>query len=83
MNLNLLKKLYKFDKIKGVYYYGESKRVLQIVYNTIEKKKLKISHLKSLLANKKDDVIERLELLTILNKPINPNLKYEELKKNM
>ena len=81
LNLNLLKKLYKFEKIKKTFYYGESKKVLLNVYNNIDKKKLEIRHLKSLLSNKKDEVIERLELLTILNKPINANLKYEELKK--
>ena len=83
LNLNLLKELYKtLDKIKNTYYYGESKKVLEKVYFNIENKKLEIRHLKSLLSNQKEDnVIRRFELLTILNKPINPKYKYEELKK--
>lgn len=82
MNLNLLKELYKkIDLIKKTGYYGCTKEVLEKVYNSIDKKKLKISHLKSLLLNKKENVIKRFELLNILNKSFNPEDIYEELKK--
>ena len=83
LNLNLLKELYKkIELIKNTYYYGESKKVLEKVYNNIEYKKLKIKDLKTLLLNQKEDnIIRRFELLTILGKSINPKYKYEELKK--
>ena len=81
LNLNLLQELNKkIDKIKTTYYFGESKKVLERIYKNIEEKKLEIRNLKSLLLYPKDNVIKRFELLNILNRPLNPNDKYEELK---
>ena len=81
LNLNILHELYKnINLIENTFYYGEIQKVLEKVYNRIEKKKLEIKYLITLLSFPKDNVIKRLELLTILNKPIKPEDKYEELK---
>ena len=80
LNLNLLQELSKsIDYIKKTMYYGKNKKILEQIYNNIEKKKLEIKYLKVLLSFPKENVIKRLELLTILNKPIKPEDKYEEL----
>jgi len=81
LNLNLLQELNKkIGLIKKTFYFGESKKVLDKIYNAIENKKLEIRNLKILLSYPKDNVIKRLELLNILNKPLRPEDKYEELK---
>ena len=84
LSLNLLKELTKnINKIIKTYYYGENKKVLDKVYKSIfEKKTLKIKYLKILLSFPKENVIGRFNLLNILNKHINPEDNYEELKKN-
>ena len=82
LNLNLFQELSKkIGLIEKTYYLGESKKVLEKIYNAIEEKKLEIRNLKSLLSYPKDNVIKRLELLNILNRALSPKDKYEDLKK--
>ena len=82
LNLNLLQELNKnIDLIKKTYYFGESRKVLQKIYDAIEYKKLEIRHLKSLLSFPKDNALKRFELLNILYRRwIRPEDEYEELK---
>ena len=80
LNINLLKELNKkIDYIKKTYYYGASKKVLEKIYDDLENKKLETKYLKSLLSFSKENVIKRLELLNILNKPLIPEDKYNKL----
>ena len=80
LNLNLLQELIKkIDLIKNTQYYGKNKKILEDIYNNMEKRKLEIRYLKNFLQFPKESAIKRLELLTILNKPIKPEDKYEEL----
>ena len=82
LKLTLLKELSKkIELIKNTPYIGKSKEVLRKIYIDIEKKKLEICKLKSLLSNNKENVIGRLELFQILPTSLNPEGKYEELKK--
>ena len=83
LNIKLLQELSEIiSLIKKTYYYGESKKVLEKIYDDFEKQKLKISYLRSLLSFSKDIVIKRFELMNILNKPLIPEDKYNELDKD-
>jgi hypothetical protein len=73
----------RIDLIKSTNYFGENKKVLKKIYENIEKKKLEIKNLKSLLSFKEENVIKRFELLNSFKMSINPKNKYDELKKNM
>ena len=82
LNLSLLQELNKrIDLIKSTNYFGENKKVLKKIYENIEKKKLEIKNLKSLLSFKEENVIKRFELLNSFKMSINPKNKYDELKK--
>ena len=81
LNLNLFQEL--IDKVKNkiekTKYYGDNKKILENIYNSIETKKLEIKYLKTLLSFPEENVIKRLNLLTILKKAFNPKNKFEDL----
>jgi len=82
LNLNLLYELTSIiDKMEQykIFYWGESKNVLENICKKLNKK-LEIKYLKILLSFPEDNIKKRFELLNKINKNIDPEEKYINLK---
>ena len=81
LNLNLLYELTRIiDKMENTFYWGESKKVLENISRKLKKKLLEIKFLRVLLSFPEDNIKKRFELLNKINKDIDPEEKYINLK---
>ena len=86
VKINLLVQLQKNNllefKNENIYFQNTEKE-LNNIFKDIIKDKILIKEYEQLLSNKEEDLINKLKLLTLVNKAFNPQEKYEELKDKM